>query len=198
MRNVDRRTFIAKRFSNRSAFSVSSRDYSSHSDNRSQQPDPASLRFCSGFAITLLRMVKGSLARRSRRPSLSDRTVRRFAALGSRAAIIVLLASFTAIAAPPQNADPALAPWFRSLINPVVGLSCCAESDGHILKESEWRVNGNQYEIHVAGNWWPVPPQNVLNNVPNPTGGAVAFWEMHRHGNDRPPNIYCFVRPVES
>ncbi len=122
------------------------------SDKRSQRARPALLPFCSEFAITLSRMVKRLAPRRVTRPAPCDKTTRGLAALGLRAAAIVLLATFAAAAAPPQNADPALAPWFRSLINPVVGLSCCAESDGHILRESDWRVNGNRYEIRVAGN----------------------------------------------
>jgi hypothetical protein len=146
-------------------------------------------------------MVKGGLVCRGvKRPTSSDNSVRRLAPLGLRVAIFVFFATATATAAPPQNADPSLASWFRSLTNPVVGLSCCAEADGHILSDSDWRANGDRYEIRVNGTWWPVPPETVLNHVPNPTGGAVAFWEAHGHNNnnDKPPNIYCFVRPVES
>ena len=144
-------------------------------------------------------MVKGGhIGRRDKRPASHDKSVRSVAPLALRVAAIVFLATATATAAPPPNADPSLASWFRSLTNPVVGLSCCAEADGHILSDADWRSNGAGYEIRVNGTWWPVPPETVLNHVPNPTGGAVAFWESHRHQNDRPPNIYCFVRPVES
>jgi hypothetical protein len=145
-------------------------------------------------------MVNGSPSRRcARRPIFSAQATRGLVRLGPCVGLLVFLAAVTATAAPPQNADPSLASWFRSLTNPVVGLSCCAEADGHILSDADWRTKGNGYEIRVGENWWPVPPETVLNHVPNPTGGAVAFWEAHRHQkNDRPPNIYCFVRPVES
>jgi hypothetical protein len=145
-------------------------------------------------------MVKGGLiGRRDERPASTDKNARSFAPLALRVGVIAFLATATATAAPPPNADPSLASWFRSLTNPVVGLSCCAEADGHILSDADWRTKGNGYEIRIGENWWPVPPETVLNHVPNPTGGAVAFWEAHRHQkSDRPPNIYCFVRPVES
>lgn len=144
-------------------------------------------------------MVKGRRAHRGvKRPTSNDKRTRGFAPLGLRVGVIVFLATATATAAPPPNADPSLASWFRSLTNPVAGLSCCAESDGHILRASDWRVNGDRYEIRVGDSWWLVPPESVLNHVPNPTGGAVAFWEAHRHDTNEAPKIYCFVRPVES
>jgi hypothetical protein len=115
--------------------------------------------------------------------------------LGLFIGAIILLAAITAAAAPPQNADPSLAPWFRSLTNPNVGgMSCCAEADGHILRDSDWRVAGDHYQIRIGTEWVDVPLQAVLNRVDNPTGGAVAFYPS---GIETPP-IYCFVRPVES
>lgn len=138
-----------------------------------------------------------------------QRCVRRPPALANRACghaplcryvgAFVFLGAATVVAAPPQNADPVLAPWFRSLTNPtIVGESCCAEADGHILGDADWREDGDQYEILIGQSWWPVPPQSVLDHVPNPTGGAVAFWELHGHGVHKGPRIYCFVRPAES
>jgi len=124
-------------------------------------------------------------------------SMRGFVRLSFPLGALLFLVAATAAAAPPQNADPALGSWFRSLTDPIVGLSCCAEADGHILSDSDWRANGDRYEIRVAGAWWPVPPETVLNHVPNPTGGAVAFWEPHRHAANRAPKIYCFVRPAE-
>lgn len=124
---------------------------------------------------------------------------RRAAPIGLYFGALVFLASITAVAAPPPDANPALAVWFRSLTNPVIlGESCCSEADGHILGDDDWRVTRDGYEVRVANAWWQVPPETVLNNVPNPTGGAVVFWEPHGKGVHRAPRIYCFVRPPES
>lgn len=100
----------------------------------------------------------------------------------------------TVYAAPPPNADPALAPWFRSLRSPTNNdISCCAEADGHVLRESDWRTKGNGYQVRVDGRWRKVPPGAVLNHVDNPTGGAVVFYPP----DVRDPPIFCFVRPAE-
>lgn len=124
----------------------------------------------------------------------TDRTARRRAPAGRVAAMIAasLLVAVAARAAPPAHVDPALAPWFQSLENPVSGLSCCAEYDGHILASGDWRATPRGYQVQISGAWHDVPPEAVLNNVANPTGSAVAFF---------PPGgspIYCFVRPTES
>ena len=103
----------------------------------------------------------------------------------------MILALLLLIAAP-STADPSLAPWFQSLQAPS-GMSCCALADGHILKDSEWRIVGDHYEILVAGKWIEVPADAVLNQVENPTGGAVAFYPP----SGAPP-LYCFVRPSET
>jgi hypothetical protein len=105
--------------------------------------------------------------------------------------------------AAPQDADPALGPWFRSLTNPATGASCCAESDGHILRDRAWRQTASGYQVRIADHWWDVPADSVLEHVPNPTGGAVAFYppandEGADMGPGNAPRIYCFVRPVES
>jgi hypothetical protein len=144
-------------------------------------------------------MVKASSVHRCFRwPPAPANRAHGLAPLGRSIGAIVFLAAATATAAPPQNSDPWLAPWFRSLTNPtIVGESCCAEADGHILGDAVWREDGDQYEIQVGGSWWPVPQESVLDHVPNPTGGAVAFWETHGHGVHKGPRIYCFVRPAE-
>lgn len=112
--------------------------------------------------------------------------------------LLLLLASIAAFSAmpgaygrPPPDADLRMAPWFQSLRNPVTGLSCCGQSDGHVLSDSQWRIGRDGYEIRVRGRWEPVPPEAILNGVDNPTGGVVAFFPPD--GNP----IYCFVREAE-
>jgi hypothetical protein len=110
--------------------------------------------------------------------------------------ILVALARNAAEAKAPANADPDLAPWFQGLTAPS-GMSCCAEADGHILADSEWRIIADHYEIKVKGAWVAVPQDRVLDRADNPTGGAVAFyptpWE-----EAAPPPVCCFVRPSET
>lgn len=121
----------------------------------------------------------------------SLRTLRDVCGAAALVAASVFLIS-AADGRPPEHVDPAVASWFESLDNPVSGISCCAEDDGHILASSDWRATTNGYQVKIAGTWHDVPPEAVLNHVENPTGGAVAFF---------PPGgspIYCFVRPTES
>jgi hypothetical protein len=99
---------------------------------------------------------------------------------------LVLAAS--AAAAPPQNADPALAPWFRSLLQPGTAMSCCALAD---CRPAEYRVNADHYEVLVGGNWMSVPPDKILQRTDNPTGHAIVCWTPQR-------GIMCFVRATES
>jgi hypothetical protein len=92
----------------------------------------------------------------------------------------------------PSSADPDLSPWFQSLKSPM-GMSCCAQADGHILHDSEWRAVKDGYEVLINGAWVPVPAESVLQRADNPTGGAVVFYPP----SGAPP-IYCFVRPAET
>lgn len=109
------------------------------------------------------------------------------------AAIIVGVLMVHVDAAPPQGTiDSAIAAWFEGLRAPS-GAFCCAEADGHILADEDWRTRGDGYEFRALGRWYPVPPAAVLAHVANPTGGAVVFFTP-----DAPWNVYCFVRPAET
>lgn len=110
---------------------------------------------------------------------------------------VLLFLPWRALASPPPNADPSLGPWFRSLTSPA-GESCCAEYDGHVLSDADWRVAGDHYEVRIAKVWRIVPAAAVLNRVDNPTGGAVVFYPPSADSNPEvSAKIYCFVRPVE-
>ena len=110
------------------------------------------------------------------------------------------LAALPVRAAPPENADPALAPWFKSLNRPWrpgsgAVILCCDVSDCRV---TESREVGDHYEAlidqrfpGVSGwSWQPVAPHAVLHRKENPTGGAVACW----HEGE----VLCFVRPEET
>ena len=104
---------------------------------------------------------------------------------------LVLLATpflvVAAHAAPPPDADPTLAPWFRDLREPDTGRSCCSISD---CRPAEARTRGDHYEVLIEGQWLPVPPEKVLNRSDNPTGRAVVCWT-------RILGILCFIRGPE-
>jgi hypothetical protein len=108
-----------------------------------------------------------------------------------------LLGLTPARARPPENADPALAPWFRSLHTAQGGL-CCSLAD---CRPVQFRTRGDHYEVligkqygsGVAEHWEEVPAESVLNKTDNPTGSAIACWTPYTH-----PRVLCFVRPAES
>ena len=98
------------------------------------------------------------------------------------------LVAASAAAAPPQNADPALAPWFRSLLQPGTTVSCCSLAD---CRPTDYRIAADHYEALVGGSWVAVPPDKILDRTDNPTGRAVVCWTPQR-------GIMCFVRATES
>jgi hypothetical protein len=98
-----------------------------------------------------------------------------------------LLATAVYAEAPP-NADPALAPWFRSLLQPGTSISCCSISD---CRATEYRVEGDHYEALIGDKWFVVPPDKILQRTDNPIGRAVVCWSPQR-------GIVCFVRATES
>jgi hypothetical protein len=101
--------------------------------------------------------------------------------------LIAVLAAPGARAAPPENADPALAPWFQSLQAPN-GSSCCSIAD---CRMTDYRTNKSGYEALIEGRWMTVPRDRVLDRVSNPTGRAVVCYLPGM-------GILCFVRPAES
>jgi hypothetical protein len=112
------------------------------------------------------------------------------------AAALPLVCVSLAHARPPDNADPALAPWFRSL-HTAQGGACCSLAD---CRPVQYRTLDNHYEVligkqygsNVEEHWEVVPPDSVLNKTDNPTGSAIACWTPYTH-----PRILCFVRPAE-
>jgi hypothetical protein len=102
-------------------------------------------------------------------------------------AVVVLFAA-TADADPPPNADPALAPWFRSLLQPGTSISCCSISD---CRATDYRIEGDHYEALIGEKWFVVPQDKILQRTDNPTGRAVVCWTPQR-------GIVCFVRATES
>ena len=90
-------------------------------------------------------------------------------------------------AQPPPDADPALAPWFRSLLQPGTSISCCSVTD---CRAAEYRIEADHYEALIGERWFVVPPDKILQRTDNPTGHAVVCWTPQR-------GIVCFVRATE-
>ena len=98
-----------------------------------------------------------------------------------------LLIAGHAEAAPPPDADPALAPWFQGLQAPDTGRSCCSIAD---CRPTEARTRGDHYEVLIEDKWLVVPPQRILTRTDNPTGRAVVCWTPAL-------GIMCFVHAPE-
>jgi hypothetical protein len=109
---------------------------------------------------------------------------------------LVTLGGAAAHAQPPENADPALAPWFQSLRSAQGGL-CCSQAD---CRPVEYRMANDHYEVligkqygpSVDEHWEEVPAGSVLEKTDNPTGRAIACWTPYTQ-----PKVLCFVRPSE-
>lgn len=101
----------------------------------------------------------------------------------------------SAHAAPPANADPALAPWFKSLRDKS-GMQCCSIAD---CRPTDYRSAGDGYEVLIQRpefdiaepTWTPVPQDKVLERTDNPVGRAVVCWTPFR-------GVLCFVRGTET
>lgn len=119
----------------------------------------------------------------------------------NRLAIFFALLSVPTLAQarPPEHYDPRLHQWFENLHQPDSSVGCCSVSDCHILGDKEWEDTPDGFRIRLLGEWFPVPPDKILRNEPNPTGGAVACYDAYRdpEGASR-VLIYCFVRVTET
>lgn len=100
----------------------------------------------------------------------------------------MLLLASPALAAPPTDADPALAPWFNGLRAPWTNALCCSAADCRPVAS---RLRQGHYEVFVGDAWRPVPDSTILNRTDNPTGRAVVCWTPQA-------GVLCFVRPPES
>jgi hypothetical protein len=93
-----------------------------------------------------------------------------------------------ACAAPPENADLSLAPWFNSLSAPD-GTPCCAIAD---CRRTISRLTADGYEVLIDNTWVTVPWDRVLPIIDNPTGQAVVCTAP------RTKIILCFVRSPDT
>ena len=93
------------------------------------------------------------------------------------------------VAAPPENADPALHGWFESLKQPGSGVSCCSIAD---CRPVEYRLVADGYEAYLDATWVRVPDDKVLHGLSNPVARGIVC---------RSPisgTILCFVPASET
>ena len=87
-------------------------------------------------------------------------------------------------AAPPDNADPAMAPWFKSLKQPGTGAECCSISD---CRAVEVRRDSQGYEVKVdqkwhlsAAFWLRVPAERIIDVWPASHSRTIAAFCMRK------------------
>jgi hypothetical protein len=95
-------------------------------------------------------------------------------------------------AEPPEGADPALAPWFKSLRQPQSNQSCCDMAD---CRTVQYRKAGDHFQAFIGDDfprwsnvphaWVDVPNANVLHRRDNPTGEGIACWFQGQ--------VLCFI-----
>jgi hypothetical protein len=114
-------------------------------------------------------------------------------ALGVSAGFFAAIAA-SALAAPPDNPDPALSPWYKSLRQPLSGAPCCSIAD---CRPTDARQSAVGWEVWIDRRfgesrefWAPVPPSKILK-ADNPTGAAVACYIAG-------VGVMCFVAPPET
>lgn len=112
---------------------------------------------------------------------------------------IFIVMSRAAHAAPPPGSSGIYHAWFAAqkvpdeLANTDHPLSCCAEADGHILTDDDWRIADGEYQVRTGPDRWTVfpnkgqgkPGNTVLGQTGNPTGNPVAWW-LYQDGNPVP------------
>ena len=62
----------------------------------------------------------------------------------------ILMLAFQAHAAPPDDADPKLAPWYNSLRQPFTNALCCSIADCRPVLS---RLLDGHYEAFIDGEW---------------------------------------------
>jgi hypothetical protein len=106
-------------------------------------------------------------------------------------ALVACLPLNSALTAPPENADPALAPWFQSLKQPNTQQSCCSLAD---CRPVPYRITNKGFEVYIddktftggTNEWELVPEDKVLPPQPNPTGEGIVCWTQFM-------KVMCFI-----
>lgn len=84
--------------------------------------------------------------------------------------------------------------WYKMQRAPS-GVPCCDVADGYSV---EFDIRDGAYWVKIEGKWVTVPPEAVIVDSKNPTGGAVV-WYVRTGGDPTAPDptkdyfIRCFV-----
>ena len=108
-----------------------------------------------------------------------------------------LVATGLTLIAPPPNADPRLAPWFKSLEVPGTehhGLGCCDIADCRNLPV---RTDSEHYLVFYSDRWLVVAPEAVSDRTDNPTGDYISCIQREHwtNGLQDGPVVRCLIRP---
>lgn len=114
--------------------------------------------------------------------------MRRFLVVLAGAVALPVLLSGNVRSAPPENADPALVPWFNSLRQPGTGALCCSIAD---CRPVDTQLGPNGYEVWIGGRWHSVPPERVIHGKDNPLGRGVVCYTP-------PLGVLCFIPGTEA
>lgn len=104
--------------------------------------------------------------------------------------LLLLLCALPCLAHSPEDTDPAMAPWFRSLATPH-GSSCCNERDCATVAPTDLKIEDGSYWVRDPSPedggpaWMMVPAAQILKRYDNPTGKPVACVFSH--------HVLCFV-----
>ena len=100
--------------------------------------------------------------------------------------ILILMAALALyIAMQGQAKAESKSDWFRSLMRPDVGTSCCDDSDCKADEKAYFR--DGSWWTNVNGTMQPVPDAKILKNKDSWDGRAYACIFQNQ--------ILCFVRP---
>jgi hypothetical protein len=107
------------------------------------------------------------------------------------ATVMTFMLTVPVMATPPENADPAMGPFFKSLKIPGTDISCCDTSDCRPVKI---RVYGDKLQIFTDSNqfkygtneWVTVPPSRILEPRENLMGEPIACWTPYL-------GVMCFL-----
>ncbi len=103
--------------------------------------------------------------------------------------VFLLWMTGMALAHSPEDTDPAMAPWFRSLEAPSTGGSCCNEQDCATVGANDLKSDSGYYWVRdpapEALVWLVVPKESILKRYDNPTGKPVACIWGHK--------VMCFI-----
>ena len=97
------------------------------------------------------------------------------------AILVGVCLAFSVRGAPPENADPALGSFYRSLKRPGSSISCCSTADCRPVAV-RWDHGkllafiGDTFPNNPNPGWHEVPDNVVIRGVANQAGQPVACW----------------------